>query len=288
MAQALVNALLLGGVYALMGVGLGLVYGVTKIVNAAHAAFIMVGGYIGYTLSTQLGMDPFLTVPLVMAAQFLIGYALQRILINRLVDERQIVMTIIVTYGIELLLIQAIMLLFGANYRTIPAPYRTSSVEILGVVIPVVKLVLFAASVALTVGLQIFLQKSKTGTAIRACSQNQEASRLVGIRVEHIYGVTFGLGAAMAGASGVFVGLLQPLHPYMSLPILVLSFTVAVFAGFGNIAAILPAGLVLGLVEALGGVYLGVSYQRLVVYAFFLLVLIFRPQGLSGDRFFSH
>jgi branched-chain amino acid transport system permease protein len=286
MLQSIVNGLLLGGLYACIGVAFSLLYGVMNLLNLAHGSLIMVGGYVSFFAFQKLGLDPFATLPLSAAVLFVIGYAMQRIVINRVIDAN-IFMVMILTFGFDLILINAALLLWSADYRTISPAYGSLGIHVGSVVIPFLRLAVFVTALLLTGGLALFMSYSKLGQAIQATALDRYAARLVGIDVMKIYAITFAICSGLAGAAGTLLALVLPIYPEVGDPLTVKAFIIAILGGLGGLYGALVGGLVLGVAELVGSYILGPTYQIAIGLVILLLVLIFRPQGIMGKRFFS-
>jgi branched-chain amino acid transport system permease protein len=279
--QVLTNGILLGGLYAVVALGLALVWGVLDIINLAHGAFIMLGGYLAYYLFTGLGLDPFASLPLVMAAMFVVGYLIQWGLLNFLVRAPMFNM-LLVTFGIDVVLTYLAQLLFSADLRTIRPAYAGSNFQFLGVTIPWANLMAFVVAMLLTGLLALFLKRQRWGRAIRATAQNLDAARLHGVPPRFAYALTFGIGAALAGGAGTLYGVVAQLTPYVGVPLTAKSFAIAIIGGLDNPLGVIVGGLVLGLAEAFGSLWLGPTYRDAVSLGLLVLVLIVRPTGILG------
>jgi len=279
--QVLTNGILLGGLYAVVALGLALVWGVLDIINLAHGAFIMLGGYLAYYLFTGLGLDPFASLPLVMAAMFVVGYVIQWGLLNFLVRAPMFNM-LLVTFGIDVVLTYLAQLLFSADLRTIRPAYAGSNFQFLGVTIPWANLMAFVVAMLLTGLLALFLKRQRWGRAIRATAQNLDAARLHGVPPRFAYALTFGIGAALAGGAGTLYGVVAQLTPYVGVPLTAKSFAIAIIGGLDNPLGVIVGGLVLGLAEAFGSLWLGPTYRDAVSLGLLVLVLIVRPTGILG------
>lgn len=286
MLQTVVNGILLGGLYACIGVAFSLLYGVMNLLNLAHGSLIMLGGYVSFFAFQRLGIDPFATLPLSMALLFAIGYAMQRLVINRVIYAN-IFMVMILTFGLDLLLINAALLLWSADYRSISPAYASAGFHIGTVVIPILRLAVFVTALLLTGALALFMSRTRIGQAIQATALDRYAASLVGIDVMKIYAITFGISSALAGAAGTLLALVLPIYPEVGGPLTIKAFIIAVLGGLGGLYGALVGGLVLGVAELLGAYLLGPTYQVGIGLIILLLVLIFRPQGLMGKRFFS-
>ena len=283
--QAVINGLLFGAVYATIGIGFSLVWGVMNIINVAHGSFIMVGAYLSYTLYAVAGIDPFLSIPLVMAALFVIAYVIQKFSLNRVV-RGSVFITLTFTFGLQILIANVCLLIWSADYRSVKLPYSSAGFQIGEVVIPLVRLGIFAVALILTGLFYVFMRKTKTGIAINATALNFEGAKTVGIDVYNIYAITFGVSAALAGAAGCLISPIMSVNPFVGGPLVAKAFVIAILGGLGSTIGALVGGMVLGLVETVGTVFIPSSYQELLGFSVLVLVLVFRPQGLLGKRFY--
>jgi branched-chain amino acid transport system permease protein len=281
LAQVLINGLLLGGLYGVMALGMSLVWGVMNIVNVAHGALIMLGAYLAYWMFTLLGWDPFLSLPVTILALFLYGYALQRFVLNMVV-RAQLFLTLLITFGVEVVMINVARMLWSSDLRQVTPSYAASNFALGPITIPYVRVWVFAATVLLSVLFLLLLERTRLGRAIRATSEELRAARLTGIPVRHIYAVTFGLGAALAGAAGGLWGMLFPITPVMGGALTLKSFVVAVLGGLGTMMGALAGGLVLGLAESFTSTYLGPTYPNAISFGLLVLILVVRPTGILG------
>ena len=280
-AQILVNGLLLGGIYTVMALGLALVWGVLNIVNLAHGAFIMLGAYIAWHLYTLLGIDPFLGLPITALVMFGVGYATQRGILN-LVVRGPMFNTLLITFGLEVVLMNLAQASFSADFRTINPSYAGNSIPIGPITLPLVRVMAFAVAVVLTTGMWLFLLRTRLGRAIRATAQNLVAARLYGVAPRHLYAVTTGIGVALAGAAGALYGTVSQISPYIGAPLTAKCFAIAIIGGLDNPFGVLVGGLVLGVLEAVTMYRFGATYADLVSFGVIIPVLIFRPGGLLG------
>jgi branched-chain amino acid transport system permease protein len=279
--QILVNGILLGGLYGLMGLGMGLVWGVLKIVNLAHGALIMLGGYALYYLYTDGHIDPFLALPIAMLLLFVLGYLLQMLLLNLIVRSAQL-NTLLITFGLDVVFVYMAQLLFSADFRTINPPYAGSNVILAGVVVPYVQLGAFLVAVLLATMLFVLLDKTRTGRAIRATAQNLIAARLYGVNPKRIYGITFGVGAALAGAAGGLYGMVSQITPYIGITLTAKSFVIAILGGLDKPIGVVFGGLILGIAEAMASLYLDPIYTDIISFGLLVVVLVARPAQLVG------
>jgi branched-chain amino acid transport system permease protein len=279
--QVLVNGVLLGGLYALMALGLALVWGVLNIVNIAHGAFIMLGAYVCYYLFSGLGLDPFAALPFAMLALFAFGYVLQRYLLN-LVIRAPMFNTLLITFGIDVVLTLLAQLAFSADFRTINPAYAGNNFALGGATVPFVRVIAFGIAVGLTLLLWLFLTRARLGRAIRATAQNLVAARLYGVEPRRVYALTFALGAALAGGAGGLYGVVSQVNPYIGASLTAKSFAIAIIGGLDSPLGVIVGGLFLGIVESLTSLYIGPTYSDVASFGILVLVLILRPQGLLG------
>jgi branched-chain amino acid transport system permease protein len=264
-----------------MALGLALVWGVLNIVNLAHGALIMLGAYVCYYLFMELNLDPFAALPLTMVALFVFGYLLQRYLLN-LVIRAPMFNTLLITFGIDIVLTYLAQIFFSADYRTINPTYAGSNFELFGTTVPTLRLLAFVVALVLTCLLWFFLARARLGRAIRATAQNMVAARLYGVEPRRIYALTFGLGAALAGAAGGLYGLVSQVNPYIGGGLTAKSFAIAIIGGLENPLGVVVGGLFLGIVESLTSLYIGPTYADVASFGILVLVLIVRPTGLLG------
>src|SRR2546429_7941375 len=286
-AQATVYGLLQGGLLALIAVGFSLVWGVLNVVHLAHGAFVLGGAYVAFELNSWLGLDPFLGMVPAALVLFGIGYVLQRYLVN-LVVNAPIFITLLLTFGLQLLAVNGMSLLFTANYRSIPTGYAATPLPLPGDVrVPVGRLLAALLAVAITIGLGYFMRRTRTGLSILATGMDRGAARLMGIKAAHVYALTFGIAAGLAGAAGAAVGAVSTFSPADAGRFTLFSFVAAVLGGLGTMSGALYGGLLLGLVESWGGQLLPGTLVNAVAFAVLVLVLAIRPQGLAGKAFYA-
>jgi branched-chain amino acid transport system permease protein len=280
-AQILVNGVLLGGLYAVMALGLALVWGVLNIVNLAHGAFIMLGAYLSWHLYTYLGIDPFLGLPITAVVMFCLGYVVQRGLLN-LIVRAPMFNTLLITFGLEVVLTYLAQLAFSADFRTINPSYAGAHLSLGPLVIPLARLMAFGVAIVLTVGMWVFLLRTRLGRAIRATAQNLVAARLYGVEPRHLYAMTFGIGIGLAGAAGGLYGTVSQINPYIGATLTAKSFAIAIIGGLENPLGVIVGGLVLGIIESLTVAYVGATFGDVASFGVLVLVLIVRPSGILG------
>jgi branched-chain amino acid transport system permease protein len=281
LAQVLINGILLGGLYAIMALGLALVWGVLNIVNLAHGAFIMLGAYLAWHLYHYLGIDPFLGLPITAIVMFGVGYAVQRGILN-LVVRAPMFNTLLITFGMEVVLTYLAQLAFSADFRTINPSYAGSHVAIGPVIVPIVRLAAFGVAIVLTVAMWLFLLRTKLGRAIRATAQNLVSARLYGVEPRHLYAMTFGIGIGLAGVAGGLYGTVSQINPYIGATLTAKCFAIAIIGGLDNPLGVIVGGLVLGIIESLAVLYIGATFADVASFGVLVLVLIIRPSGLLG------
>jgi branched-chain amino acid transport system permease protein len=282
LASAL-NGLTTGAVYALIALGLTLIYGVLHIINFAHGAALMVALYGVYFLHQRLGLDPYLSLPIMVPAMFAAGYALQRLVIGRAShgkDEN----VLLVTLGIAIVLENLALFFFKSDTQTIDTPYTFSTMNILGATISVPKVVAFAGALAAAGLLLALIGRTDLGRAIRAIAKERQGARLVGIDVDHIFAMSFGIGLACLGAAACFLLPAYYVNPQVGNGFVLIAFTIVVLGGMGSFLGALLGGLIIGVVESIGGLWLGESLGQIGIFLIFIAVLLFRPQGLFGAR----
>jgi branched-chain amino acid transport system permease protein len=281
LAQVVASGVLLGGLYALMALGLALVWGVLNIVNLSHGALIMLGAYTSYFLFTAWHIDPFVTLPITAVVLFIVGYVIERGILN-FVIRGPMFNTLLITFGIEVILTYLAQLWFSADFRAINPSYAGANFAVAGITIPTVQLLVFAIALGLTIAMWLFLLHTRIGRGIRAAAQNLVAARLYGVDPKRIYALTFGLGAALAGVTGGLYGTVSQINPYIGGPLTAKSFAIAIIGGLDNPLGVIVGGLVLGIVESLTALYFGSTYRDVASFGVLLLVLILRPSGLLG------
>lgn len=279
--QVLINGILQGGLYAIVALGLALVWGVLNIVNLSHGAFIMLGAYISWYSFQWLHLDPFLGLPLTALMMFGVGYGIQRGILN-LIVRSPMFNTLLITFGMEVVLTYLAQLVFSADFRTINPVYSGQNITISGITIPLVRLGACVMAIVLTLLMWYFLLKTRLGRAIRATAQNLSAARLYGVEPRHLYAVTFGLGLALAGAAGGLYGTVSQINPYIGATLTAKSFAIAIIGGLDTPLGVIAGGLILGLIESLTTLYIGATYADVASFGVLVLVLIVRPTGLLG------
>jgi branched-chain amino acid transport system permease protein len=279
--QILVNGILKGGLYALMAMGMSLIWGVMDIINIAHGSFIMLGAFTTYWLFTLLGLDPFLSLFVSITLLFLLGYGVQKYLINYVIRASAFI-TLILAFGIEIFINNLALVSWTADVRKVEVPYGAANFTIGGVTIPSIRLVAFLMVIVISVAFFFILNRTNLGRSIRATSQDLDAARLAGVDVAHTYAITFGLGVGAAAAAGTLWSILFPISPIMGGELTLKSFVVVIIGGLGSMLGPIIGGLALGVTEALGSTWFGSTYENLIGFSILVLVLILRPKGILG------
>ena len=279
--QLLLDGILIGGIFALPALGMALVWGVMGLINVAQGELVMLGGYTAFLLY-KAGIHPLYGVPAAAAVLFVLGWALYRSVLSRVVDK-DLFVSILATFGLSILLQQLANAWFGADVRTAQSGLGTRTLAG-GVTVYDIKLVAFAVALLAGGALLLFLKRSRMGQAIRATAQNARAARVMGVDTDRVYAWTFALNAAICGASGALVAMTWIVHPYLGLPYTVRSFMIVIIAGLGNVVGVLLAALGLGVAENFAGFVLGAEYQAAFVFTLLVAILVGRRFWLSRER----
>jgi len=279
--QSLVSGVLTGVLYAMIGIGLTVVFGVMRIINLAHGEMVMLGMFAAFWGRSLWHLDPFLSVLLWTPAMFVVGMLVYRFLLRKIIPGGEL-NTLLYTAGLSLLVANLALFAWTGDYRTINLPYALTPMRPFGIAVPIPAAIAFGVALAITAALWLFLSRTDMGRAIRATSQNAEAAVLMGIDVERVAVVTFGLGTALAGAAGVLLAPSLYLYPTVGELLIVKCFVIVVLGGLGSVPGAIAGGILLGVVESFGAVYVSTTYKDGIGYVIFLLVLLFRPSGLFG------
>ncbi len=280
-AQGLLSGLLFGGVYSLMAVGLTLIFGVMRVVNFAHGDMMVWGMYLAWMLATRLGVDPYVGFVACAAVLFVLGLALQRWLVDRIVDAPH-EMQILLMLGVALVLENTALVAFGPDPTRVASPLTRATLWFGPVFVDVARLVTFAVAVALTLGLFLFLTRTDLGRMMRAAADNSYGALVIGTDVRRVYAAAFGIGAACVGAAGALVSPIVPFQPSGGLPLSVTSFNIVIIGGMGSLPGAFAGGLLVSVAESMGAVFLSPSMKELVSFSLLIAILLFRPAGLFG------
>lgn len=281
--QTLVFGVFVGGIYGIAAMGLALVFGVLKMLNIAHGELLMLGGYVSFWAFATWGIDPFVSVLLTIPALFLVGLLLDRVVyrhVVRLQGEEKIKNSLLVSFGLILVIQNMAQWGFTADERAIQATYTGTGLNLAGITLPYTRLGSFGIALVVTLLLHFFLRRTYWGKAILATAEDWEAAELVGINIHRVYMMTFALGASLAAIAGTFVIITYGISPSIGIIWTLKALVVVVLAGTGSILGAFPAGILLGVVEAVSGAFIGPTYREVIGLVIFVLVLIIRPQGL--------
>jgi len=281
--QAFINGIMLGGFYALMVLGFSIIWGVMGVINLAHGEFIMAGAYTAWFFNNRYGWEPLATIIVTFILFFIIGYILQRLLINRVIDRPHLI-SLLVTFGLAIIMANSFKLAFTATPRAVET-YFSGFWPIGGVTVPITKSIITLMALLIMTTLYLFLQYTRLGKSIRAAAQNREAARIVGIEIGVVYALTFAICIALTGVAGTLISPVQPIFPFMGGSFTLKAFAITAMAGLGSIPGALTGGLVLGLIETFVATYVpGVGTNLGIVssYVILVVVLVLRPQGLFG------
>ncbi|WP_024511898.1 branched-chain amino acid ABC transporter permease [Bradyrhizobium sp. ARR65] len=284
--QILINALVLGCLYACIAIGFSLVWGVLNVINLIHGSFIVLGAYLAFGLYHALLLSPWYAVVIAAPLFFVFGYLLQRLLLNRVITA-PVLVTLTLTFGLDLILNNAMIYFFTADYRKLILSPPLGSVSLFHVVVPVDRLIATVSALALTGLLYLLLRRSRIGRAIVAVRLDRDAAVLMGVDVKQVYAIAFGLGAALAGCAGVLMALIFPISPLTSSAYLGKAFVVCVLGGLGSVSGALAGGVLLALVEGIGATFVGPSLATTLSFVLLIVFLIARPQGLVGRKGFE-
>ena len=289
LAGPLVNGILWGGLFALIGMGLSLVFGVMNLINVAHGDLVILGTYFAFFLSTGLvmrqdlpiAMDPILSLVIVMPVMFGLGFAIQKLLLNRAFTVSAEA-PLIIAFGISLIIQNTALKLWSPMARSLTPPYALDVFLIGPLRIRLVYVIAFVAALIMVFLLREFLRRTYLGRAISATAQNKKASHLMGINTSRVYSFAFAIAMAVSAVAGVCLGLIFSFTPQKGIQFLIIAFGVVIIGGLGSIAGTLVGGIIMGLVMTFGGFFLGLHWQMLLLYLIVIVVLAARPQGIFG------
>ena len=284
LGQLAVNALLLSGILALVALGFSLVWGIMNIVNLSHGAFIVLGAYLTFWMYALWKIDPFVSIPISMVVLFGLGYLIQRFLINQVI-RAPLLATFLLTFGLEILIVNLINYFFKADTRSVQPAYSGTGFTLGPVRVPYIRLGALFVSLALVLALGAFLNRSRLGRAIRSTGMDLDAARLSGVKVATIYGLTFAIGAALAGAAGSLLSTQVAFDPNLGGPYTQRAFVICVLGGLGNVVNVLIGAAVYSVIEVVVGSRLPALSQA-VTFGILVLLLIVRPQGIAGKSFY--
>jgi branched-chain amino acid transport system permease protein len=281
--QTIADGLVLGGLYALAAVGFSLIFGVMSVVNLSHGVLVLIGAYLAWLLWHALGVDPIVAIVPVMAAMFGFGYVYQRGLIRFAVERASLLASMLVTFGVALMLRNLLVLVFSPDFKSIAPSYAFAHVRVAGLTLDLVRVGALALSMLLLLALTLILNMTRIGRVMRATAQEEVAARLCGIDVRHVYALTFGVSAAFAGASGAIIGLVLPFSPADDGLWTMNAFVVVTLGGVGSPAGALVGGLLLGLIGTFAARLIGPAFPNAMMFLVLVAMLLIRPAGLLGN-----
>jgi branched-chain amino acid transport system permease protein len=281
--QLIIQGILLGGIYGLIAMGLSLIFGVMGVINFAHGQMMVMAMYVSYWIFVLLGIDPYLSLVIVAAVIFVLGYLIQALVVNRILDYPE-AMQVLPLVSMGLILETLALLLWGPDHRSPQTALSLETLWIGPIMIDVSRLIAFVLAILITVLIFIFLKKTNFGKCIRAASDNRTGAILVGINVDRIYNASFALGAATTAAAGVLLLPLMPLSPYMGHDFTLTAFIVVILGGMGNLIGALVGGLILGVAESTSTLFLPATLKHAVSFSILIIIMLFRPQGIFGGK----
>jgi branched-chain amino acid transport system permease protein len=284
--QMLINALLIGGLYALMGIGFSLQWGISGIINLSYGAMVILGSYLSLTMFDFLNIDPFISIVISAAILFFLGAAIYRGILQPLI-KGGIIITLILTFAVRLVLENIMLVVWSANYRTIRLSYAGYSFQVGNAYVPLIRFLTFIIAIAVIYAVYRFMMGTKIGKGIQAVALDREGAEAVGIDVEKMYLINFALGSALAGGAGALWASIYSFSPHLVGIIVGKVFIIAILGGLGNIWGAAAGGLVLGIAETTGAVFLGSEWQEAIGMAIMVIVLVWKPYGLLGKKFFK-
>ncbi len=282
-AQLTIQGILLGGIYGLIALGLSLIFGVMGVINFAHGQLMVMAMYISYWIFVLLGIDPYLSLVFVIGAAFALGYLIQATVVNRILDYPE-AMQVLPLVAVGLILENSALLFWGPDHRSPQTVFSLETLWVGPVMIDVSRLIAFILAILITVAIFIFLKKTDTGKRIRAASDNRTGAILVGIPVDRVHNISFGLGAAATGAAGVLLLPLMPLSPHMGHDFTLTAFIVVILGGMGNLLGALIGGLILGVAESTSTLFLPATLKQVVSFTILIVIMLIRPQGLFAGK----
>jgi len=281
--ESLLNGLLVGGVYSLMAIGLTLIFGVMKVINFAHGSLIMLGMYTAYWSVTLLHVNPYVSALISFGVLFLIGVAFQKFLINPILDAPEH-NQLLLTLGVSLFMENFAVFVWSPDYRVMKTAYSEINFYIGDVSISLVRLLAFGLAMLLAGIIYIVLSKTDLGKAIRAASEEPRGALLMGINIRRIYLITFGIGAACAGVSGAAITPFMPVYPYVGWLFVITAFVVVVLGGMGSVSGAFIGGLIIGVADSVGAMFLPGAMKSIISFIIFIFILLFKPTGLFGRK----
>ena len=281
--QLIIQGILLGGIYGLIALGLSLIFGVMGVINFAHGQMMVMAMYVSYWIFVLLGIDPYLSLVIVAAVIFALGYLIQASVVNRILDYPE-AMQVLPLVSMGLILENLALLFWGPDHRSPQTALSLETLWIGPIMIDVSRLIAFVLAIFITILIFIFLKKTSLGKSIRAASDNRTGAILVGINVDRINNASFALGAATTAAAGVLLLPLMPISPHMGHDFTLTAFIVVILGGMGNLIGALIGGLILGVAESVSTLFLPATLKQVVSFSILIIIMLFRPQGLFGGK----
>ena len=279
--QQIVNGLLIGFMYSLIAIGLTLIWGVMNIVNFAHGDFLMVGMFTSFWLYTLYGIDPLFSIPICTALLFVMGILIYRFIVSKVMSGPMLAQ-LVVTFGVSIFISNLAVYLWTPDFRQITNPLLSGTWEVAGILLSIPKFVASIGSVITSLVVFLFLKKTRTGKAVLATEMDREAALLMGINTDRINSLSFGIGAALVGIAGAFLSTYYYIYPQVGGTFGLIAFSIVALGGFGSIEGAFIAGILVGLVQTLGGYFFDPSYKYAIVFMIYLITVWIRPQGLLG------
>jgi len=279
--QLTINGLLLGGIYALIAIGLTLIFGVVRIINFAQGEFLMIGMFATFWIFSLLKIDPYIAIFIFTPLLFLLGMGTERVIIKP-IQNAPALAQIFSTFGLSIVLQNGALMFWKSDYRSIETAYSNAMVSWAGLMINVPRLIAFLVAVGIVIFLYLFLQRTYLGKAMSAVAQDRDAAQLMGVDINKIYMLAFGLGIGLEGLAGALIMPIYATYPTVGFTFGLIAFVVVVLGGLGNMIGAFLGGLVIGLVESFSGFYISPELNTAIYFLIFVLVLIIRPQGLMG------
>ncbi len=277
--QHCLNGLIIGGAYALIGVGMTMILGIMRVINFAHGEFYMLGAYVCYSLVTLLGINFFLAFPIAILCMALVGCTVEQVVLRPL-RGRELNTNMMAMIGVSIAFSNLALLIWGAVPQAIPQPFPGGAINILGLSFTPFRLFICATAMIIIVGVHLFIQRTMQGKSMRATFQDMEMASMLGVRVNRVFPLTFGLGAAMAAVSGILLGILFSLKPTMGEFAVSRAFAVVILGGMGSFPGAIAGGLILGLSENLAAAYISSGFKDAIAFMLIVFILVFKPTGL--------
>lgn len=281
MLSAIINGLIIGSSYVLIASGLTLIFGILDVVNLAHGEVYMLGAFVAFTACTLMGLNFWFALLIAMVAMAVLGIIMEKLFFKSLRDKPHI-NSMIVSIAVSVLLSNIAMLIWGSDPRLLSTPMASQTIRFLGVAVTAQRLIVIIVGAVLIIALNLFIEKTTLGKTMRATAQDRDASALMGINIDRVFTLTFAIGCALAAAAGTLIAPVFLVFPTMGATSFVKGFTVVILGGLGNVLGAVYAGLLLGIVESVGAVYISTAYKDAFSFIILILFLLFRPNGIMG------